>query len=69
MDIGNVVRCLSAHSVSLPLISFGPLSALIMLGLPRYAIIWSKAQITRSDGKEKSSSMYKVAVKVIDDIK
>ncbi len=47
--------------MSLPLISSGPLSALITAGLPRQAIIWSKLRITRSAGNEKPTSIPKAS--------
>jgi hypothetical protein len=36
----------------------GPLSQRILSGLPRHAMICSSERMTRSDGKEKSTSMF-----------
>jgi len=55
---GRVLRS-NVPRGSLPLIYSGPLSTRIVSGLPRHSMIRSRLRITRSAGKEKSTSMPK----------
>ena len=49
--------CFPAHSSSLPRMYSGPLSTRMVPGLPHHSMIRSRLRITRSAGREKSTSM------------